>query len=70
MSPIGLADLDSSSDGSEFQNEDEMSHDWTLKSTYPRNDGKWAIGDESNEPVAIVGIGLSKSRSLFTETVY
>lgn len=71
MSPIRLADFDSGSDSSESQDENDRAlHDWTWESTYPRIDGEWAIGDEVNEPVAIVGIGTSISRPLSAETVY
>lgn len=31
--------------------------DSTSESTYSRPDRKWPIGDEINEPIAIVGIG-------------
>lgn len=68
MSPIRLADLDSGSNGPEIpsfsQDEnDRFLRDSTWESTYPRIDGEWAIGDEVNEPVAIVGIGTSMSPS-------
>ncbi len=67
MSPVRLADFDSKSVGSEgssvSQVEGDPNSNWG--STYPRTDGKWAIGDEVNEPVAIVGIGTSIIRPLF-----
>ena len=67
MSPVRLADFDSHRDGSESpsysqDDNDRMLRDWTWQSTYPRIDGEWAIGDEVNEPVAIVGIGKSMSQ--------
>lgn len=75
MSPIRLADLDSDSDRSDspsFSQDDNepMLHNRPGGPTYPRSDGKWAIGDEVNEPVAIVGIGTSMSLFPFIETVY
>ena len=75
MSPVRLADFDFDRDGSESpsyspEDKDRMLHDWTWESTYPRIDGEWAIGDEVNEPVAIVGIGKSRSQSLCTRKVY
>ena len=75
MSPIRLADLDSDSDRPDSPSlsqdgSEPMLHDRPCGSTYPRTDGKWAIGDEVNEPVAIVGIGISMSLFPFIETVY
>lgn len=75
MSPIRLADFDSDSDDSEGQSisqdeNDRMLRESTWSSTYPRIDGEWAIGDEVNEPVAIVGIGISVSPPLFIGIVY
>ena len=75
MSPIRLADFDSDSDRSEspsFSQDDSefMGRDCFCGPTYPRTDGKWAIDDEVNEPVVIVGIDISTSLSLFTEDVY
>lgn len=64
MSPIRLADVGSDRDGPESSSYsqddiDRMSRDGPWESTYPRVDGEWAIGDEVNEPIAIVGIGKS-----------
>ena len=71
MSPVRLADFDSDCDGPESpsysqDDKDRMLRDWTWESTYPRIDGEWAIGDEVNEPVAIIGIGKSMSQPLCT----
>lgn len=74
MSPIRLADYDSDSDSSDGLNENENqgvynSPDSTCESTYPRIDGEWAIGDEVNEPVAIVGIGTLTYPPLIKEKI-
>ncbi len=62
MSPIALADLTDSSrsESSEAPSSphNEYRREVRPESTYPRTDGQWAIGDEKNEPVAIVGIGM------------
>lgn len=77
MSPIRLADFDSDSDdpegssSSQDNDNDRMLRDYSpFESTYPRIDGEWAIGDEVNEPVAIVGIGTSMCLSFSTDTVH
>lgn len=71
MSPVRLADVGSDREGLESpsysqDDNDRMSRDRLWESTYPRIDGEWAIGDEVNEPVAIVGIGKSVSQPLCT----
>ncbi len=73
MSPIRLADVDSDNDGSEawsysHDGSQDGLHGRSRESTYPRIDGEWAIGDEVNEPVAIVGIGTVKFSNLSTKT--
>lgn len=35
-----------------------QTNDSTSESSYPGPDRKWAIGDDVNEPIAIVGIGI------------
>ena len=63
MSPISLIDLAASSRSQSPESASSSEHEPYLEqraeSTYPRSDGNWAIGDEKNEPIAIVGIGMS-----------
>lgn len=56
MSLGTLVDFESDSNGPEIPSSSQDDES-TWESTYPRIDGEWAIGDEINEPVAIVGIG-------------
>ena len=75
MAPIALADVYSENDRPESptlpqDHKDPMILGRESDSTNSKKHGTWAIDDEANEPVAIVGIGKSMSPPLSLESLY
>ena len=58
MSPGVLVNFESDSHDPESLLSSSQDDKSMGESTYPRFDGKWAVGDELKEPIAIVGIGM------------